>query len=383
MFKRVTLFRFFGFDVKADASWLFITILLAWSFSEHLFPNLFPNRSVNTYQLMALGVVSGLFLSIVIHEVAHALIAEHYDMPIESITLFFFGGVAEMKGEPSHAKGECLMSLAGPAMSAILGLFCLACADMLRIIAGYSSPVFCLDYLGRLNLILAAFNMIPAFPMDGGRALRALLWGIRKNMVLATRQAAEIGEIFSFMTIAYALYQVVYDNSIMSGLWLGIGGLYMNAAVNEAVRQIESRALLGMETVERFLSDNIISVSPDILISELVDKYMFVHFQRVFPVVHQGALVGTINLRNVLMLDRNHWAWRHVGNVMESVSETNSVGPDYNAADALDRMKKHGQESLLVMKDGQFMGIVTLRDLATYLSVILKLDHTRPISASR
>lgn len=383
MFKRVTLFHFFGFDVKADASWLFLPILLAWSFSEQAFPGLYPGHDVNTYQLMGVAAVAGLFISVIAHEVAHALIAEYYDMPIDSITLFVFGGVAEMKGEPSHAKGECLMALAGPIMSGLLGLLFLAWAEILRIVTGVNPTMQVLQYLGKLNIILVIFNMVPAFPLDGGRALRALLWHFRKNLVIATRQAAEIGEIFSFMVIGYALYMVVHENSVVSGMWMGIMGLFMSATNNEAVRQSESRALLGLETVERFMSTSAVSVSPDILVSDLVEKYIFAHFQRIFPVVDNGRLVGVIGIRNVSSLDRAHWSWRHVGGVMEPVSDKNTIPPDFNAADALDRMKKENIDNLLITDGNMFKGIVTLRDLAAYLSVTLKLDHNKPILASR
>jgi Zn-dependent protease/CBS domain-containing protein len=382
-FKKVTLFKFFGFDVKADASWLFLGVLISWTMTAKVFPQMLPNYSENIYQAMGIAALAGIIVSIIMHEVAHAVIAEYYHMPIESITLFIFGGVAEMKGEPSHPRGEFFMAVAGPIMSGFLGLFFIALG---KLYAGYieqGSTATVLAYLGRINLLIAAFNMIPAFPLDGGRALRAIIWRYKNNLVLATRIASESGHMFAYLLMAYGSYQIaVYDNTV-AGIWSGLLGLFMHSSGTYAVQQMEYRSLLAVETVARFMNTQVITVSPDLAITALVDNYIYKHYQRSFPVVDGGILLGVVSLQAVLSLDRKKWHWLHVASVMEPVSALNTVAPDFNAADALDLMQKHGKDSLLVAEHKKFAGIIAFRDLSHYLTITMRIDHNKSVESSR
>lgn len=382
-FKRVTLFRFFGFKVKADASWIFLSALIAWTLASNTYPRLYPGHALEAYQLMAFATLAGILVSIIAHEVAHAVIAEYYHMPIASITLFIFGGVAEMRGEPSHPKGEFLMAIAGPIMSALMGLFFFALSRLLGMYAGEGAASQALDYLGTINMLIAVFNMVPAFPLDGGRALRAVIWHIKKNLVLATRIASELGAVFAYGLLVYACWKIIAHDDLVNGMWLGLLGLFVHGSGAYAVRQTESRSLLGMETVSRFMHDRIVTVSPDLTVNELVDKYVYQHYQRIFPVVDGGRFAGVVTLQTLLSMDRHKWHWLHVASVMEQVTPDNTVPPDFNAADALDLMQRLGKDALLVANEGKFLGVVNLRDLAAYLSVTMKIDHNRPVVSSR
>lgn len=381
--KRVTLFRCFGFDVKADGSWLFLSVLIVWALSTNVFPHSYPGHSIDTYRLMAMVTLGGLILSIIAHEVAHAVIAEYYHMPIAGITLFIFGGVAEMKGEPSHPKGEFLMALAGPAMSGLLGLFFLAIEQLHELHLGHGPVPQVLEYLGVINLMLAAFNMLPAFPLDGGRALRAAIWHYKKNLVLATRIASALGAIFAYGLMVYACYRIALDNDLIAGMWIGLIGLFLHGAGSQAVRQTESRALLAVEKVARFMHGQVVTVPPSLVLNELIEKYVYQHYQRSFPVVENGQLEGIVTLQSLLAMDRSKWPWLHVGSVMERTSENNTVPPDYSAADALDHMQRQHRPALMVAEKGRFLGIVEFSDLAAYLSVTMKVDYNRPVSKSR
>lgn len=379
VFKQVTLFRFFNFPVKADASWLFLGVLIFWTLSTKFYPSHFGGQSGQMYQLMAIVTLLGIIASIIAHEVAHAVIAEYYHMPIEGITLFIFGGVAEMKGEPSHPKGEFLMAIAGPAMSALLGLFFFAARALWDMHIGHAAASRVLGYLGDINILIAAFNMVPAFPLDGGRALRAAIWHYKKNMVLATRVASQLGAVFAYGLLGYAIYRITWYDDMISGLWSGLLGYFVYGAGAYAVRQTESRSLLGQEKVTRFMNTNIVSVSPHMTIAELVDNYVYKHYQKIFPVLEAGQLTGVISVQAVVSLDRAKWNWLHVTSVMEPITEDNTVGPDTGAADALSLMQKKRKDSLLVAKDGQFMGTVSLRDLFAFLSITMKVDRDKPL----
>jgi Zn-dependent protease/predicted transcriptional regulator len=383
LFRRVTLFRFFNFPIKADASWLFLSVLMMWTLATKLFPGMLPGATPTVYLAMGFACVIGLFISILAHEVAHGVIAEHYHMPIESITLFIFGGVAEMRGDPSHPKGEFLMALAGPIMSGLLGVFFLAANQLYQIYFPPAALNHVLSYLGALNLMIAAFNMVPAFPLDGGRALRAIIWSRKNNLVLATRIANSLGAAFAYGLLAYACYKIVWWNDLTAGMWWGLIGYFVHAAGAYAVRQTENRSLLGAEVVARFMHDQIVSVSPDIILTELVEKYVAQHYQRIFPVVDKDKLVGVITLQAILALPRDKWHWLHVGSVMEEIDANNTVSPDLNAAVALDMLQRLRKEQLLVAQDGKFLGTVALRDLAAYLSITRRIDYNKPLANSK
>jgi Zn-dependent protease/predicted transcriptional regulator len=383
-FRRVTLFHCFGFPVRADGSWLFLSVLICWTLINKHFPVIYAGHSPQVYQWMGFAAICGIFASIIAHEVAHAIVAEHYQMPIESITLFIFGGVAVMKGDPSSPKGEFLMAIAGPIMSVIMGL--LFWAAKLGVVFYFPTAVAAwqvLGYLAGLNLVIAVFNMVPAFPLDGGRALRALIWKKKDNLVLGTRIASELGAIFAYGLLVYACFRIVMHSDLLGGMWLGLLGYFVHGAGAYAVRQTESRSLLGSETVSRFMNRQVIAVSPDLTITDLVDNYVYKHYQRSFPVVDGDELVGLISLQSILSLDRHKWHWLHVASVMEPLNDKNVVGPDYNAADALDVMQRLQKEQLLVADGKKFMGVISHRDLAAYLSITLKIDSNKPVITSR
>lgn len=382
-FKRITLFRFFGFKVKADASWLFLAVLISWTMAGKIYPPLLPGQSPDTYQLMGILTVIGILFSIIMHEVAHAVIAEYFHMPIANITLFIFGGVAEMEGEPSHPKGEFLMAVAGPIMSALMGLFFWASANLYAEYLGPGPISVVLKNLGNINMFIALFNIVPAFPLDGGRALRAVIWRYKNNLMTATRIASDCGAVFAYGLFGYACYCLVIQDNPIAGIWWGLLGFFVQASGAYAVRQMESRSLLRTEPVSRFMNTQIISVSPDLLVTELVDNYINKHYQRIFPVIDNGMLVGIVSLSSVLALDRHKWNWLHVASVMEPLTRSVVVTPDSNAADALEIMQRKGRELLLVADNGKFLGAVAFRDLASYLTITIKIDHNKPEEKGR
>lgn len=382
-FQRTTLFRFFGFDVKADASWFFLAVLISWTMASKIYPQLLPGQSPDMYQFMGVLTLAGVLFSIIMHEVAHAIIAEYFQMPIASITLFIFGGVAEMEGEPSHPRGEFFMAVAGPAMSALLGLFFWAGANLCRDYIGTGTLCTVLHLLGNLNMMIAVFNIVPAFPLDGGRAFRAILWHRHNNLMTATRIASDAGAVFAYGLLGYACYCLMINDDIVGALWWGLLGFFVHASGAEAVRQMERRSLLGSEAVTRFMQRQVMTVSPDLLVTDLVDNYMNKHYQRMFPVIDNGALVGLVSLSSVLQLDRHKWHWLHVASVMEPVSSVTVLTPDFNAADALDLMQRQGRDVLLVAEGKTFLGVVAFRDLASYLAITMKIDHNRPDEKGR
>ena len=236
---RIKIVTLAGFTVWIDASWLILAALLTWTLALGVFPTLVPHLSRAAYWWMGVGGAIGLFISIVLHELSHALVARRYDMPIAGITLFIFGGVAELHHEPTSAKAEFLMAVAGPITSIVLGTIVIAIA-----IVGESTlprPVIgVIDYIGQLNWILAIFNLVPGFPLDGGRILRAALWGWKKDFARATRIAAGTGQFFGLALILLGGWQFVTANFV-DGTWLFFIGLFLHGAAGAARRELEAQ----------------------------------------------------------------------------------------------------------------------------------------------
>ncbi len=382
-FKPVTLFRFFGFDVRADASWIFLSILITWTLATRVFPPLLPGLAPDMYQAMGIITLVGLIFSIIAHEVAHGVIAEYYHMPIRAITLFIFGGVAEMKGEPSHARGEFLMAIAGPIMSLLLALFFYAGGKLIAPLPMSDVLTVILTYLGTLNFYIALFNMLPAFPLDGGRALRALLWTRKKNLVQATRSASRLGAFFAYALMAWGCYQLAVKDDLVGSIWLTILGLFIFGCCAHAVRDSESRSLLAQEKTGRFMHNQVTAVPPTLTIADMVERYAFEHYQTDYPVVEDGKLVGILTLQAILRLDRSKWQWLHVASLMDPITHDNCISSDASAADALDTLQRTRRGQLMVADNARLLGAVEYRDLASFLQVVMQIDSNMPLERSR
>ena len=228
-FYRVRLFSLFGFDVYVDISWLLLAVLIAWSLAVGVFPEMVSGLTPVTYWSMAIVATAGLMFSIVFHEMSHALVARHFALPIRGITLFIFGGVAEMHGEPTSAQSEFLMALAGPIASGVLGLLLFLLLGSVASLDGPPAVGAVLWYLTYLNWILAAFNLLPAFPLDGGRMLRAVLWGWSKDLIRATWIASGAGRLLGILLIVLGVVEVVRGDFV-GGVWLSLIGIFLRGA---------------------------------------------------------------------------------------------------------------------------------------------------------
>ncbi len=237
MFGRgIRLFNLMGFEVKLHSSWLILAALVVWSLASGFFPYRFPGYSQTDYWLMAAGGVVGLFFSIVIHEFAHSVVARHYGIPMNGITLFIFGGVAEMGDEPPSAKSEFLMAIAGPLTSFLIAACSFAVGSA---ISASGSPGFSavFSYLAWINTALGLFNLVPAFPLDGGRVLRAAIWAKTHDIVSSTRIASWIGSGFGFLLMLLGAWNIFRGN-IIGGIWYIFIGMFVRDASNMSYRQV-------------------------------------------------------------------------------------------------------------------------------------------------
>ena len=375
MFGRgVTLFRLLGFEVKADLSWVLLAILVAWSLSTGVFPMRVKDLSTGTYWVMGIIGAAGLFLSIIVHEFSHSLVARKRGMPMKGITLFIFGGVAEMGDEPPGPKSELQMAAAGPLASIAIALVFYGIYSLGK---GGGIPVplnAVIGYLALINALLAGFNLVPAFPLDGGRILRAILWSIKDDVHWATRVASTVGSAFGFFLIFMGVVNVLGGNFI-GGMWWFLIGMFLNTAARMSYQRLVTRKALEGEKVRRFMNPDPVTVSPSTTIDRLVEDYVYRYHHKLYPVVEGGGkLVGCVTLKDVKNIPREQWPHKTAGELSSSCSPDNTIGPDEDATRALSAMNRGRESRLMVVEEGRLVGVLALKDLLDFLALKVDLE---------
>jgi Zn-dependent protease/predicted transcriptional regulator len=371
--KRFTIFRLLGFDVRLHISWAIIVVLIAWSLAKGFFPLFYPDLSPAVHWWMGVGGALGLFISIILHELAHSLVAKKYGIRIRGITLFIFGGVAEMEQEPASAGVELRMAIAGPITSMVLGtaLYALSVAGKAHAWPMLLTGV--LFYLGWINWILALFNLVPAFPLDGGRVLRAYLWGRSGSLRKATRTAANIGAAFGAWMILLGGVLVLLGNFI-GGMWWFLIGMFLRSASQSSYQQLVVRRALEGEPIRRFMTPNPIVVSPTLSVGGLVEDYIYKYHHELFPVVKDSKLLGCVQARQVKQIPRHQWPDHSVDELAKPCSQDNTIPADTDTIQVLSRMQQTGQSRMMVVEGSQLVGIVALKDLLAFLALKLDLE---------
>jgi Zn-dependent protease/CBS domain-containing protein len=371
--KSINLFKLLGFEVRIDLSWIIIAILIAWSLSTGLFPFHYKNLSTQTYWIMGIVAAVGLFLSIIVHEFSHSLVARKYGMPMKGITLFIFGGVAEMEDEPPNPKVELLMAGVGPLSSIAIAAIFYGIYSLGKAI-GWAEPVNgVMQYLGIINAILAGFNLLPAFPLDGGRVLRAALWHWKKNMRWATRISAQIGSGFGIFLIVLGFLNILRANFV-GGMWWVLIGMFLQSAAKMSYRQLITRRALEGEKVRRFMNSNPVTVEPTTTVEEFVEDYVYKYHFKMFPVVNSEGIIGCVTTKQVKEVPREKWSNTTVSELALKCTPDTTVKPDDDAIRALSLMRRTGGSRLVVVEDDQLAGVVTLKDMMQFLSLKVDLE---------
>jgi Zn-dependent protease/CBS domain-containing protein len=372
--KRLRLFSLFGFQVNVDSSWLLLFLLITWSLATGAFPLELKGERQSVYWVMGAIGALGLFGSIVFHEMCHSLVARRYALRIRGITLFIFGGVAEMTEEPASPKVEFLMAAAGPLSSVVLGITAHVAAALGKS-AGVPLPVdLVIAYLGSMNLALAAFNLLPAFPLDGGRVFRSILWAWKGDLRRATRLASRVGSGFGIAFMALGGLMAI-TGGLISGLWMFLIGMFLRNASRTSYQQVLLRRAMEGEPVNRFMERRPVVISPNATVSELVEDYIYRHHFKTYPVVEDGHLVGCVGVEQVKHVPRAEWGRHSVAEIATPCSRDNTIGPDADATQALAQMNRTGAAGLMVVDHDQLVGILSLRDLLGLLALKMELGE--------
>jgi len=374
MLKRKTeLFKLLGFKVSVDVSWGIILFLVIWSLAAGAFPAYYPNLTIQTYWVMGIIGALGLFISIIIHEFSHSLVARKYGMDIKGITLFVFGGVAEMKDEPETPKIEFLMAIAGPIASLLLSLL-FGALYQAAVAIGLSLPIVAiLGYLSAINLLLAIFNMIPAFPTDGGRVLRSILWWIKGDIRWATRTASRISVIFAMFIIFIGFMNMIQGN-VMGGIWWVLIGSFLFSAANSSYQSLLIKQSFAGKSVKDYINPNPVTVPSHTTLQEFVDGYLYRYHYKMFPVTQEGRISGLITLNALKAVPQEKWPTMQVSEIMQKATKVNTLPATMNVHEAMLAMNESGISRMLVEAHGKIIGIITLKDLLEFFTLKVELE---------
>ncbi len=380
---RWRIMRLLGIPISIDASWLIIiallTLSIAMEYPAELHQNFPGATDLPAYAYWIMGLVTALafFGCILLHELGHAVVARSRGMPISGITLFMLGGVSELGDEPPSATTEFLMAIAGPAVSLVLAIACWLLA-VVGYRAGWPPPVWLvLHYLGIVNVMVLVFNMLPAFPLDGGRVFRSILWGITGNLRRATFWASLIGRGFGWLLMGVGIWQAVRpDGNVIGGILLLVIGLFISSAAQSSYQQVIVRQALQGEPVRRFMNANPIVVPPSIDLAHWVDEYVYRYHHRAFPVVADGHLQGLITTQMLDPYPRNEWSAHTVSEAMSTDLRAVTIRADADALAAFSKMQRSGSSRLLVLDGDQLVGLISVKDMLRFLDLKLELEET-------
>jgi len=360
MRSQLKLVRLFGVELGLHYSWIIIAVLIVFSLGNH-FHAIHPRWSSGL--VWGISIITGVlfFVFLFAHELSHALVAKARGLPIHKITLFALGGMAEIEKEPTRASTEFWMGIVGPITSFVIGvvLLALAYAGGWTWRAEAATPgLAILVWLGYINILLAVFNMIPGFPLDGGRVLRAIIWGITKSAERSTRIAARVGQLVGMGFIVYGIFEF-FGGAGFNGLWLAfIGWFLLNAAGASYLQITTSNALRGVN-VAQVMSRDCESVEASIPLQDFVDHYLLRTGRRCFVVVDNGQTAGLITPAEVRQVPRDDWNVTSVRAAMRPLERIHAVSPDTPVMTAMEIMAREDVNQLPVVSNGHLEGIVT------------------------
>jgi Zn-dependent protease len=369
--------RALGIPIHVHASWFVVFFFVTWSLATGYLPETLPGLSVPRYWGMGGIAALLLFLSVLVHELGHSYVALRYQVPIKQITLFIFGGMAHMGKEPPSPRAEFLIAMAGPLVSLILGAGCLGGAMAVESLFAqprFQGLVVLGSLLGMVNMQIGLFNLIPGFPLDGGRVLRAGLWARNKDFNRATSQAALAGIGFGVALgligagLMVGAWSGALEHSIATnGGWLIVVGAFIFAAALASRRQAAPLISFASVTVRQVMVHRVVTLLPDMSVQDAVDQYFVAQGFAGFPVCKEGQVLGMVTVQDVQALPTALWPLRRVREIMRPTSPAFCIPPDWSVMQAMEHMVRSGWDCLLVMENEEIVGLVTRSDVAQFL----------------
>ena len=366
----IPLGRILGIPIGLDYSWFVIFALLTWMLASNYYPAEFKDWPPLLYWSMGAVTAVMLFVSVLLHEMGHSVVALRYKIPVRSITLFLFGGVAQIGAEPPSAIAEFLIASAGPLVSLILAVFFYAVQPL---VGGIEPLLGLAKYLAYINLALVLFNLIPGYPLDGGRVFRAIVWAITGNMRRATLVAANGGRLFAFLFIFIGVLLMVSGN-FGGGLWIAFIGWFLDTAASAQIQQVMIQGLLTGHKVSQAMSTHCAAVPADLTLQKLVDEHILGSSgQRCFLVTRGENTVGLMTLHQIKELPRLDWPTTNAAQAMIPMEQLKCIEPDAELWAALQKMDRDGVNQLPVTRDNHVIGMLSREDVITFLRTLQEL----------
>jgi Zn-dependent protease len=373
MFNRgIQVATFSGIPFRIDVSWIIIFLLIVSNLTYGILPSLSPNLFGYHYWLLGILGAGFFFGSILLHELAHALVAKAQGIPVGSITLFLFGGVAHIEEEPKTPAAELLMAGAGPVTSVALA----ALFWSLGGIVGASTPLgLLLGWLAMINLLLALFNLLPGFPLDGGRIFRSIVWAVTGNFDVSTMVASFSGRMLGYLFIGLGIMMVlgvsvpVLGTGLISGLWILFIGLFLSQAALQAYQTQEIHRLLADVPIKEVMRKSLLTLDPNDTLHFVMNHQVKQSKESLFPVAVDDNLLGTVTLEKLTSVPRKEWPSRRVSDVMTSSTKVKTLDPTDEAASALTLLRAEQEEVPVVADDNRLLGMISWRDIGLWLSM--------------
>jgi Zn-dependent protease/predicted transcriptional regulator len=368
----VKLTKILGIEIWIDYSWLVIFALVTWSLAGGFFPKEYPGLTSLTYWVMGALAAILLFFCVLLHELSHSYVAQKSGIAVPRITLFIFGGVAQIAEDPENPKIELNVAVAGPICSLLLALlFWILSKSVL--VSSNIQLLAIFEYLAFINIALAIFNLVPGFPLDGGRILRAYLWDRWGDIRKATHTVSRIGSGFGIGLIIFGLINFFLGNFI-GGIWLVFIGMFLNQASKSGYRMTLAKDALSGVKVKDIMTSKVTSVPASISLNELVNKYFHHYIFVCFPVVdEEGELLGLVSLKQLKDVPKELWDQKTVDDIMMTNSDFNILSPDDEALKAVNLIMRNDLGRAPVVERRKLVGIITRRDIMTFLSIKYEL----------
>jgi Zn-dependent protease len=358
--------RILGIPIGLDYSWFLIFGLLTWSLATGYYPAEFKGWPAAEYWIVGAMTAILMFACVVLHELGHSVVALRYRVPVRSITLFLFGGVAQIAAEPPSALAEFLIAIAGPIVSFLLAL---AFAGLQTVAAG-AAPVFALaKYLSFINGMLALFNLIPGFPLDGGRIFRAIVWAFTQNFRSATLIAANVGRFIAFLFIASGVW-LVFSGHLANGIWIIFIGWFLDTAATAQVQQQMVQGLLVGHKVSEAMSHEYAAIPPEMSVQQVVDEFVLGAGRRSFVIAHNGDVDGLLTLHSIKQIPRTKWPATTAAQAMIPLERLHTIPPDAEVWTALEKMDRDGVNQLPVVSGRSLVGLLTRESIISYLRAL-------------
>ncbi len=362
------LFKVFGIEIRLDYSWFIIFALFAYYFGFNYFPAVLPGANNGIIAIVTFITVILFFTSVLVHEMSHSLVAKSQGTPVGRITLFLFGGMAQIEKEPETPKNEFVMAIAGPAASFVLAILFGIIWLLTRQYEIIREPV---RYLTIINIILGIFNMLPGYPLDGGRVLRSIIWKVTDNIKKATLIASTAGRVIGFLIIAVGIF-FLFTGNFLNGVWFAFIGWFLQSSAQMGYRQLVFETSIKGVKVGDVMNDDIVLVEKNMTLQELIDEYFMRYRFGRFPVVEDlrsERLIGIISLHDIKSIERQKWPETRVGDIVKTIDENEKVDMSMEISEAIKRMGKIGLGHLVIMSGNKLKGIITKSDVMRFIKL--------------